>query len=334
MKITVNYTLSEEGQKEALRHGMPAATKDQTIEFEATASLLDRPYVTVSPEGKAEINGRFDTTPLNEKQAALNSLYNCSAPMHSLKLVIEQCEKGIKEWKQQQQKKQEEKEKEHQESLRRLKTALAIGTISYGTAGEFRYSVEQNGETKEGYGAFSSFPEIRAELEAKALETRQKITAQRMAEETRARTEESKKRMQLTEIVEQYGTELQRGRWRAGMMAVAEAIGLLAKQQFKVLEGFIQADNEYFLDEDVLKHAEDCERDDELIACTCEDKKTLTDEQYANLLKLKKLLPADAEYRLRIEILRCKECEAKLSLVYVSCHWTVGVIELHRDVAL
>jgi hypothetical protein len=131
---------------------------------------------------------------------------------------------------------------------------------------------------------------------------------------------------QLDAAVRRLGTEIQIARWADGLMSEQEAIGLLENAECAWLGGFKH-----------LPSADWFMRCEGPKTCGCYakelDQTTLTDQQYMQLLDLRKVLPSGASVRLLQEVRHCDDSQIRRH-VLARVTWLVGVRWINRSVSL
>lgn len=118
-----------------------------------------------------------------------------------------------------------------------------------------------------------------------------KIAEDRRRDEKQKEELEAGKTAQLAEAVNKYGTESQRERWNENLMPRNEAVELLWQKTFEPLlaEGFeLNKSTGYLLTTETDEYGEEIDMDET-------EKRTLNDEQWATVKKIKSVMP-DATY--------------------------------------
>jgi hypothetical protein len=166
--------------------------------------------------------------------------------------------------------------------------------------------------------------------------TRDAAAKQTWAQEEAAA--EARKHEQLTEAVTRLGSDLQRERWEAGVMPVAESIALVEGEALLPLRDAglsLMPANEEHLDSDDIEHAENCgQYGTPDVSYDESHKSTLDDEQWTNLKKLRAAIPSGAEMDQMLATISCDDCGEKKQLAFARVAWIVGEIEISIDVKL
>jgi hypothetical protein len=189
---------------------------------------------------------------------------------------------------------------------------------------------------------YPSAGDLESQVHAAAVARRDADTTRDTeAKQTRAQEEaaaEARKHEQLTEVVNRLGSDLQRERWAAGVMPVAEAVALVEGEALKPLRDagltLIDPTREH-LDTDDIEHAGCCgQYGTPDVSYDESHKSTLDDEQWTNLRKLRAAIPQSAETAPRIATTICNSCKKNSKLVFASATWTIGEITISTDVTL
>jgi hypothetical protein len=166
---------------------------------------------------------------------------------------------------------------------------------------------------------------ILAAAEALAAERNAQREAKRAAREQAEQQAEERKHAQLAEAVARLGTESQKERWAEGLLPTREAIDLIVAEKLAPLDGLrIESPSEYW----VAKCSEECN------GTTSESQlETLTDEEW-NAFRLYRtdLAKSGAEIEYYRQSRTCEHAKVRASLARVT--WTVGEIEIERDIVL
>jgi len=184
-----------------------------------------------------------------------------------------------------------------------------------------------------------------AELEAEndrreqaAREEREQDEARKTAREAEQAAREARKLAQLTAIVQELGTEVQRQKWADGFMAGREVIDLFFADQVGhlVAAGIAAAQpSEYVGDPDEIEHSPDCGDDGGESEYSAEDiaLERLSDESYEKLRQIREILKdKNATVKPMREVITCDRCAAKIKTAFFRATWTVGELEVVAQV--
>lgn len=207
MEITITYSLSQDGQREALRRGLDARA-EQVLHGEVGAEALDLDAVQVSEDGKAEV------TWTHYRARALRLL---DAPLASVEEALDVLRRRQQEEAAEEESARQREAEEHEE---RVAEALRQGYTYFvdDSRDQVRYDLLRDERIDH------LLEEARAELQRRRREA-----------EAAEEAAEQRRRAQLAEAVDLYGSDSQRERWEAGVLPHREAVDLIYAEAVRPL---------------------------------------------------------------------------------------------------
>jgi hypothetical protein len=285
-KMTVHVMLDAEGQKDAIRRGLPAAEK-QTITGEVDIAYLDKPYTSVDPGGTVMVgndSGRVGNT---------GAYYQmCCHP--------ETAQAAAEWWERTQQqeatKRRSEAEKAAAEQRKR-ENEMRAQIQSQGPSAGIVLNAWGNVYTIKKDVPKDLLPAVRAEYQRKQeverRQTEQRERERREREEGNA-SEKQARDDYVLDYVREHGTDLQKERLEAGMLPLGEAYDACREWVFKTYDLAFHRYQRMTVDEVRDYDHQRIEFETE----TCE---TATDEQWQQI-KLIKAIDGKADVTLRRHI--------------------------------
>jgi hypothetical protein len=362
VKMTVTYTLSEEGRKKALRNGLPAQYEQQ-ISGDVDDYNLNLPCTDIDKFGSAKVTGEFCYVD-SERSAMRRSLHDVGAPFATVQDALIQAKVAWAEYRERVAAKRKEKEKKA-EDLRRQSEIVSAKVVAGGPA----WLANQPRDVyvrvyDDGTLACNTYMRARGEspwpktwatdvtLSQQARDIVRAAGAILNVEEDVAKAEterkgkeaDARKQAQLGEVVDKHGSPLQQKKWADRFMSRREALNLLIEAETQeCLQSFRHVDEDELLGtavypttmhtmhEDYCKSGEVSE-----VSGETSEKSTLTDGQYEILGRLREALREKTGIKIDVllETAECKACGKKQRTVFARCEWVVGEYIIIRRVAL